>query len=240
MKTILITRPADEAKETAAGIERAGFKVISSPMLDVRPLSFARPGGQDLAAALLTSPRAARFAGSPLCSVAYVVGVHTADAARAAGYKDVREAGGTGAALAERIAQDYAGQSARFVHVRGREVAFDLAGALEGRGHRVEPMIVYETVFAGDFRPEALAALNAGKVDGVALFSKRTAENFIQLMYRHKLWQAAAGIKILCISDAVLEYVQLVREGESGLQVYASETPDRAGLLALMRQQCSD
>lgn len=40
MKTILVTRPATEAKSTGAKLEKMGHRAIYAPMLNIGPISF--------------------------------------------------------------------------------------------------------------------------------------------------------------------------------------------------------
>lgn len=133
-----------------------------------------QPPDDSVDALMFTSPQGPAFAGDAAARYralpAYAVGARTAAAARAAGFADVREAGGDVGALYDAVAA--AGQ-VRVLH---------LAGA-----HRTEAAvpaslrIIVRPVYEARLVPlsdDAQAALRDGALDWALLFSTRTAAHF--------------------------------------------------------------
>ena len=59
MSTLLVTRPLEEAKPTAAKLEAMGYHVMMSPMLKVEPVSFEIP--DESRSIIVTSKNGARM-----------------------------------------------------------------------------------------------------------------------------------------------------------------------------------
>ena len=100
---VLILRPEPGASATAARARSLGLVPYVFPLFTIRPLEWQAPDPAGFDAVLLTSANAARHAGAGLAPFlglpCYAVGEATAQAARAAGFADVR----TGAADAEAV-----------------------------------------------------------------------------------------------------------------------------------------
>lgn len=236
---ILVTRPEHEAGEFASDLRALGFLPLISPVLRIVPVEYER---QDMAAydaLIFTSASAVehfqRLADAEI--EVYAVGSATAKRAREAGLKNVCEAGGAGRDLAALLAARFSGQGAKVLHARGRDIAFDLSEALKPEQIEVDFLIVYEAISAGTLSLEAVSALREGRVDAVTLFSVRTAKIFMELLRASGLLPVMRSIKVLCISQSVLECVQSeLGSGEgvpAGAQVYVSEAPDRGSMLWL-------
>jgi uroporphyrinogen-III synthase len=115
------------------------------------------------------------------------------------------------------------------LYVRGRDVAVDMAAALPD--FSLTPLIVYSANPAPSLAIALRAALGKNKIHAVSFFSKRSAKIFMETIAKEKLEASLGGIRALCISQSVLEYVQ----PEHWRQVYVSDTPDRPGMLALLK-----
>ena len=235
---ILITRPDVEAEAYKQELKQAGFSSVISPMLKIVPVDFQVPDLSPYMALIFTSAQAiTAFAASTKIRnlPVYTVGQASAEHARSFGFFNVIAAAGDGADLARLIGDRHRGEAARFLHVRGEDVAFDLDEALSSQGFRIDPLIVYRAALAESFTPEALAALQNGQIKAAVFFSRRTAQNFINLIAQENLGTALTGIKALCISQSVLECVQPKHGLNRWLAVYVSSSPDRSGLLKLLR-----
>lgn len=104
---ILILRPQPGADSTAAAARKLGLEPVVAPIFTVRPLDWTTPAGP-FDAVMLTSANAARHGGDGLTPYlrlpCFAVGETTADAARTAGFADVRTGAADGAALLPEIA----------------------------------------------------------------------------------------------------------------------------------------
>jgi uroporphyrinogen-III synthase len=231
---VLITRPIDEAEATAAELRENGYESLIAPMLAIRPIRFEEPDFLAYDGVFATSPRTIFLVAEAVSErkiPVYAVGDYTAAAAQEAGFITVHNAQGTGADLAAMLAT--APKPLKILHIRGKDIAFDLAGALEKLGHSVQPLIVYEALKTSHFESETREALVSGDIKAVTFFSKRTAETFLELVHKEKLEAALRPIKALCISQSVLECVRPAQ----WLGVYVSASPDRAGMLNLLREE---
>ena len=91
---VLVTRPQPDNAATLASLGTRGIKALPAPMLRFEPLPFHDDHDADYDAVIATSANALRavdLSGSRLLSRPLLaVGSHTAEAARAAGFKDVK------------------------------------------------------------------------------------------------------------------------------------------------------
>lgn len=174
-RRVAITRAQPEADATAARLRMAGAEAIVAPLLTIVSVPFdARMDG--VQAILFSSSNGVRaFAQS--CAVrnlpVLTVGDASAEAARAAGFADVRSADGDVLALAELAQRTLAPSAGKVLHISGTHAAGDLAGSLRDKGFEAERRIAYEAQ-ASSKLPEALS----GPIDVVLFHSARAAETY--------------------------------------------------------------
>jgi uroporphyrinogen-III synthase len=121
------------------------------------------------------------------------VGDATAQAARAAGFADVRSADGDVSALAALARRTLAPDAGKLVHIGGDHIAGDLAGELRAAGFTIERRIAYAARAAITAPPGLLQPL-----DIVLFHSARAAEAFMQLGAPN-----ADKLTAACMSEAV-------------------------------------
>lgn len=143
---VLVLRPEPGASRTAAMLEESGLEPIVHPLFAVEPLAWALPQDASFDALLLTSANSVRHAGPGLAGMrslpCYCVGDATAEAARAAGFSDVRTGGGDAASTIPLLLAD--GRS-RILHPCGEDVRpFDPCGL------RIESLTVYRSAERGE------------------------------------------------------------------------------------------
>lgn len=177
MPVILLTRPQAQSEAFAEEIAADGWRSLIWPVIEIRPSLGAFPDLADVDALIFTSARAveelARL-GPPPSLPAWCVGPATAEAARCAGLGPVMEAGGDGDALIGALTA----AEGRLLHVRGRDVAVDIASALHARGRDVRDIIAYAAIPGRNPDRMVDAAIATGEVAAVALFSPRSAALF--------------------------------------------------------------
>jgi uroporphyrinogen-III synthase len=154
---VLILRPEPGGSASAARARALGRDPILAPLFAIRPLGWEAPDPSGFDAVLLTSANAARHGGEGLGAFAhlpcYAVGEATAEAARVAGFGEIRTGPGDGAAAAAMMAADGVG---RAFHPCGRDHAEAAAPgvAVERRAvYAAEPVPVLPAAAA-----EAIAA----------------------------------------------------------------------------------
>lgn len=218
-RPLLILRPEPGASATARRAAAIGIEAISRPLFRVVGRDWAPAGPVD--AVMMTSANAARLGGRGLAALAglplYAVGEATGEAAREAGFVDVRRGPGDVAALIDRIRSDGV---RRLLHLAGEDrTPFD------ARGVTLIERIVYaaEPIDPAPDLGEVLA-----RCPVVLLHSTRAALAFAGIV------DAARGtIRIAAISAGVLDAA-----GGGWDQSAASLAPDDDALLAVAARLC--
>ena len=189
-----ITRALPDAEHTAARVRALGGEPVLAPLLSIAPCAYDTniSGAQ---AVLFTSANGVRaFPGARDC-IALTVGDATAEAARAAGFTDVRSAGGDVAALAALAKAQLDPGAGKLIHIGGEHIAGDLVGELRAAGFSAERRIAYAAHAA-----TALPAAFHEPLDIVLFHSARAAQTFVALGA-----PGAAGLTAACLSAAVAE-----------------------------------
>ena len=207
-KTVLVTRSRAQASALAARLAEAGALAIEAPTIDIRPVEdfsavdaalgrlgefewivFTSPNGVEatLDRLLATGLDARRLAP---CKIA-AVGPGTAAALSQRGLKaDLMPAEFTSEDLGRALAS-----TAAMAALEGKKVLLaradiatpQLPEILRQAGAKVEELTVYRTAVPDSLPPEALEALEGGRVDWVTFSSSSTADNFIALLKKHGL-----------------------------------------------------
>lgn len=229
---VLVTRPLPEGERTAAALRAKGHEVMLAPLMQVRPVPAALTG--NWSAVIITSANAVRALTAaqlaPLLKLPlYAVGERSADAARTAGFREVRTAQGNAEALIHLIGERYANESAPHLYLAGIDRAADIESALDGKGIKVATVEVYRTMTIG-FPPELLTAIEQNKLDAVLHFSRRSAENFVTGGKTAGLVASVLALRHLCLSAQVAEPLAVA----GARNVAISHRPDEASLLALL------
>jgi uroporphyrinogen-III synthase len=230
---LLVTRPAEDAAPLAALLRDRGHEPVLEPLMSVRFLPDALPDLDVVAALLFTSANGVRAfaAASPRRDLpAYAVGERTAATLAEAGFAAIETAEGDAAALARLVAASRRPESGTLLHIAGTEVAGDLTGALGAAGFTIRRAVIYEVAAAEVLSAPVRADLAAAKIDGVLLFSPRTARIFAALLAKAGLAESGRLLTAWCLSPAVVEAL-----AESPIRNrYAAERPNQEALLALI------
>jgi uroporphyrinogen-III synthase len=233
MTRIMVTRPLDEAHDTAARLAACGHDVLIEPLLRIRETGAALPPGP-FDAAVVTSGNAVRAVarrgpGPELLGLPVMaVGRRTAAAAERSGFTDVAFAGRDVEALVAALAARWT-SPCRILYLAGTDHTVDLAARLAPAGHVVSVCPVYEALKSERFSTEAAAALAEGEIDAVLHYSARTAEAFVAAS-RGIVSRAGSDLLHLCLSRKVADI--LVASGAR--RVEAAALPEEDALLDLI------
>lgn len=200
MMRVAITRALPGAERTAARVRALGAEPVVAPLLTIVPCAYNTnvEGAQALLFTSVNGVRAFPDARSARSRLVLAVGDATAEAARAAGFLDVRSADGDAAALISLAKRLLDRRGAKLIHIGGEHVAGDLAGQLQGAGFRVERRVAYSARAAIE-----LPAAFAGPLDMVLFHSARAGETFVSLGAPR-----AEQLTAACFSRAVAEAVE--------------------------------
>jgi uroporphyrinogen-III synthase len=215
---LLVLRPEPDASETAARLRALGHSVLIAPMLNVefRPEPAGLP---EPAAILFTSRNAVRAldrwrqaAGWRHCP-AFAVGEETASLARAAGFSDVRAGDRDAAALADLVAATLPPERGTLLYPAARDRAGDLERRLTGLGLEVRAVEAYRAVAAEELGEATATALRNGAIEGVLVYSRRTAATFRDLAQKAGL-DHLPHVTFYALSESVAELVVAFRPAE--------------------------
>jgi uroporphyrinogen-III synthase len=216
----------------------AGHTVIAAPLLSIRRIAEAPIPERPYQAVLITSANGARaLAGrSELerlkSAPALVVGRSSAAAASGAGFARIELAGGDVAALARRAVQLLRPDDGPLLYVSGAVTAGELALILAASGFEVDRVVAYVASPAVELPKRCTTALAAGRVDGVILFSPRTARIWSTLVTAAGLAPAALRLVHYCLSQNVAAMVRNTLG--AGVTVEVARRPDEAALLEML------
>jgi len=231
---LLITRPQEDAGPLAEALARRGHEPLVEPLMEIRAVEPAPALELDgVQAVLLTSANGARALANATKRrdlKLLAVGDRTAEAAREAGFKEVASAAGDVEALTTLARETLDPGKGKLLHVGGTAVAGDLVGALGAAGFQADRVALYEARPATALSAGTIAALGRGDVDGVLLFSPRSAKTFLDLVKAADLAAACSRLTAFCLSPAVASNL----DGVSFRDVRVAERPEQAALLALL------
>ncbi len=192
---VAITRALPEANATAGRLRALGAEPVVAPLLKIEQRAFDQTMS-GVQALLFTSANGVRAfsAASPfVMAPVFTVGDATAQAARAAGFRDVRSAGGDSADLLALVRGALDPKAGRVVHFSGAHVAGDIVSMLSNAGFDAERRIAYEAIAVPD-----LPADYRNPVDVVLFHSARAVEIFAGFGAPN-----AGDMKTACLSPAI-------------------------------------
>ena len=134
---VLVTRPMPDGERTAATLRGRGYDVLVAPLMQVKPIAADLSG--DWSAVIISSANAVRALDArQIASLnklpLFAVGQRSADAAREAGFTNVRSANGDAGDLIRLVAASHADQAATYLYLAGEDRAADVEGELAKRG----------------------------------------------------------------------------------------------------------
>jgi len=204
---VLITRTADRCEATAARLEARGHQAVVLPLSRYVDTQEPIPPGEHDAIAFTSAAgvesiaRRIRRSNEQeylLSLPVWCVGAATASAAHRIGFKDVRTAGGDGAALARSILQAYSGiPGMRILLPTQENVSFDIKAALPGL--ETAAMVAYRVVGLDPGREKLASAL--GQADVVFAYSPASASHLVALCENHGLAEGLMRLTLVAISE---------------------------------------
>ena len=232
---VLVTRPRPDAEAFAEALAARGHEALIEPLLEITLAEpSALPPELDAFQALLVTSANGLRAVAALTErrdlPVFAVGPASAEAATAAGFARVESAEGDVEDLIRLVRTRLSPADGVLLHAAGTALAGDLKGELEATGFTVTRAVLYTAEAASRLSDAARAALRAGRVEAVALFSPRTSETFVALLREAGLAEATRSLRALCLSAAVAD--KLVGLDWAAVEVAAR--PESEALLALL------
>lgn len=231
MARVLITRPLEAARKTAALARALGHEPLLAPVLAIRAVALEPPSLEGVQAVLVTSRHAVAAAARiaerrPL----YAVGEGTAAALAGVGASPVAVADGDGVSLARLVADRLDPRGGALLHPTGEVVAGGLIEGVEAAGFVYRPWVVYAADPVPRL-PAAIAAdLDAGRIDAVTFHSPRSGRIFAELLRAGDRESVAADVVALALSANVAAALG----GLKWHDLRIAPRPDERGMGALL------
>jgi len=237
---LLITRPAEDAAPLVKILEAEGHSCVLSPLLNIvtevkaaQALSTYKI--KDIQALIVTSANGVRaFASADKRRSFKVMAVGDASARAAfdAGFKLVETASGDVETLAKLIKDECNPDQGTFLHIAGSRVAGDLKKLLEQERFVYERVVLYHADKAAQLNEAVAKEIREGKIDGVLLYSPRTAASFVELVAKAGLENYTKNMVAYGLSAAVGSKIKTV----TWKDVKIAARPDQDALLACIKK----
>lgn len=232
MMAVLVTRPQDAARRTAARLEALGFEVVQAPLLDLdftvpeHLIDGALPDGVILTSANGAHAVAGHSDLSRLTTLpVWTVGSRTTAAARKIGFGvpmfEALDAVALGARLSEEPPE-------RLLYLAAEQRSGDFSRLAPK--HTVDIRVVYRALAKTEFPAAATAALSAGRITDVLHYSRRLAETYAVLAGAADLAEAALRPRQICLSEQVAEPLRQA----GAITIAVASSPREDDLLTLL------
>lgn len=236
---VLVTRPQADGEALAQELRQRGHEPVLAPLLEVHVRDDVAVDLSDVQALLFTSANGVRALSAATTQRdvrVLAVGEASAQAAAAAGFRQVESAGGDADDLARLVRARLDPQGGDLLHPAGRVIRGDLGDALAGDGYRVRRLPLYDAVSAARLPEAARTAIAARRLDAALFFSPRTARTFVTLIRQADLAPACQDVDAVCLSPAVAEAAAAL----TWRHVRVAARPERAALLAALESAAAD
>ena len=204
---ILITRPLIDAEDLMGKLFSLGHKIIHIPTLQVKPVTNQKCDAKNYDAFIFTSANAIRnlkLLNEDKKKLCFCVGSITEKIVRQKGYSNTISAGGNVNALKNIILNSDIDKKKKIAYFCGDYISTDLDLDLKREGYLVDKVINYSSEKIVDLNNENEKILNNHPPDIIFVYSKRSAESFVELVKKYTLNGLMTGSRVLCISEKVL------------------------------------
>jgi uroporphyrinogen-III synthase len=205
---VLVTRSIEDAEPLAAALKDRGIEAVLEPLMSITDVDAPDQVPDGVQALLITSANGIRaFArwNSRRDIAVYAVGDASARAAADLRFARVRSAAGDVDALAALVRDELDPGRGALLHIAGSHIAGDLSGLLEAAGFDAQRQVLYQATAVEKLSPVTVDELTSKTLDGVLLFSPRTAELFVKLAAAAGLEEACRPLVAYCLSQAVAD-----------------------------------
>ena len=230
---VLVTRPREDAEETAVRLRARGHTVLIAPLIEIRFVDGPEIPFGGVQAILATSSNGVHALARrtsrrdvPL----FAVGAQTARAAHISGFATVKSADGDARALAAATVNWAKPNAGALLHAAGAETKGALAESLRAAGFEVRTEVLYDAIGVNELSTNALMALTAGNLDAVLLFSPRSARIFSDCVVKADVADSCTALEALCISAVAADKLSAL----PFRAVHVAKRPDQEALLALL------
>ncbi len=221
-KLVLITRPEQDAATTANALVAQNYQVICQPFLKIVMDERVIENIENYQGIIFTSQNAVRafcLRHTARDMDVYAVGQATKELSYSYGFKNVHNADGTVDDLKTILSEDQA-----LLYIRGAHISTPITG------HNITEEILYHAENIEEIDKSIIEKLREKEVSEVLFYSKRTADNFVQLIRQNALEGCLNHTKALCLGDSMIKSVSVL----PWQFVACAQRPTQDSLLALL------
>ena len=232
---ILVTRPAEDQAQTLQELQKIGAEGISAPVVQIVSMHF------DIAdlpwqAVIFTSRNGLRALSdiqrTRLFHVpVFCVGGKTACLAREMGFGEIAASAPRVSDLASLVCDNLQAEAGPILYISARCRSGGLEEELKMRGYLVTLIEAYESQPVLTLSADVVEAIRHDKIDGLLLYSARSARFLLELLQSHGLEMALEKTTLYCLSQVVAD----IFDGR-GYSLVVASAPDERSLLACVEK----
>jgi uroporphyrinogen-III synthase len=189
-----------------------GHKIVHIPTLKISAANITLVDAQKYDAFIFTSANAIRnlkLNNQDTNKVCFCVGSITEKIVRQRGYNNTISAGGTVNALKNIILNsDQIDKKKSIAYFCGDYISSNLDIELKNEGLQVDKIINYTSKKITDLNEENNKIIKNHPPDIIFIYSKRSAESFIEIVKKYSLNGLMTESRVLCISEKVLRVLK--------------------------------
>ena len=233
---LVVTRPVNDAKPLKTLLEARGHRVSVEPLLTIRPRPHVALPEGPFQAIIATSANAIHSLAARPDAAALktyrmlTVGEASAESARMAGFEDTLSAWGNAESLIALATRSLDPCGPPLLYVTGNTVSRDVKAAMAPLGFTVKHIILYEARPARALSTKLRDDLAASRIDGVVLFSPRTARIWARLLQIEALTHSLTTIWHFCLS-AVIRRALAEAANTDNLKFRVAQSPDTQAMI---------
>ena len=219
---ILITRPLIDSEDLMGKLFSLGHKIVHIPTLKISAANVSPIDEKKYDAFIFTSANAIRnlkLINQDTSKICFCVGSITEKILRQKGYNNTISAGGNINALKNIISNsDQIDKKKSIAYFCGDYISLNLDIELKNEGFQVDKIINYTSEKITDLNKENNNIINNHPPDIIFIYSKRSAESFIEIVKKYSLNGLMTESRVLCISEKVLDVLK--KSGWKKLEVF--------------------
>tara|TARA_Y100000768_G_C23973395_1_gene681739 strand:+ start:639 stop:1340 length:702 start_codon:yes stop_codon:yes gene_type:complete len=204
---ILITRPLIDSEDLMSKLFSLGHKIIHIPTLKISAVKLKPINPDKYEAFIFTSANAIRnlkLLKEDKNKICFCVGAITEKIVRQRGYNNTISAGGTVNALKNIIINSSDLDKKKVLaYICGDIVTSELDHELKEEGFQIKKIINYNSEKIIELNRDTEKLINDHPPDIIFVYSKRSAESFIELVKKYSLNGLMTGSRVMCISEKV-------------------------------------
>jgi len=209
---ILLTRPLIDAEDLMGKFFSLGHKIIHIPTLKISAANIDPVDSKKYDAFIFTSANAIRnlkLINRDKSKICFCVGSITEKIVRQDGYNNTISAGGTVNALKNIILNsNKVDKKKSIAYFCGDNISSNLDAELKNEGLQIDKIINYTSEKITDLNEENNKIITSYPPDIIYIYSKRSAESFVEIVKKYALNGLMTESRVLCISEKVLRVLK--------------------------------